>query len=57
MTTGLVTDWEAHFARWARGQRTIDAIFRWAATFFGVFLKLAPANVVRLAKCVRSGPI
>ncbi len=46
MTTGLVTDWEAHFARWARGQRTIDAIFRWAATFFGVFVLLLLGGVI-----------
>ncbi len=49
MASSTITDWEAHSARWARGQRTIDTAFRWTATFFGIFvLVLLGAVIVAL---------
>ena len=46
MTTQTIRDWDAHFARWAHGQRTIDTAFRWTATFFGVLVLLLLGAVI-----------
>ncbi len=46
MTTRIAIDWEAQFARWARGQRMIDTLFRCTATFFGLFVLVLLGAVI-----------